>query len=183
MFISEPMLNCAWDALPKPSDCHPPEWGKFFLPSWWFLGEGARGNQGFFFDRKVEADIWGDFEANLLASVQWLPLFKQEQLMVKLIGMMECSSASDQRCGLLVNWMKWVMMRRSLQMFSSAWKPGSRLSQWTRYRRVVHCLLEISRVKSFEGKAITQNLEITFEWFEHQRFEQIANLQLSFCLS
>ena len=44
-----------------------------------------------------------------------------------------------------------------------AWKPGSRLSQWTRYRRVVHCLLEISRVQCFEGKAITQNLEITYE--------------------
>ena len=130
-----------------------------------------------FFDRKLEPDIWGDFEANLLASVQWLPLFKQEKLMVKLIGMMECSSASDQRCGLLVNWMKWVMTRRSLQMFSSAWKPGSR-SQWTRYRRVVHCLLDISRVKCFEGKAITQNLEIIYEWIVHQKF-----VQLSFCLS
>ena len=146
-------------------------------------GRRWKGKSRFFFDRKLEPDIWGDFEANLLASVQWLPLFKQEKLMVKLIGMMECSSASDQRCGLLVNWMKWVMTRRRLQMFSSAWKPGSRLSQWTRYRRVVHCLLEISRVKCFEGKAITQNLEITYEWFEHQRFEQIANLQLSFCLS
>ena len=158
------MLNCAWDALPKPSDCHPPKWGKFLLPSWWFLGEGERGNQGFF---KIE---------------NWNSTFG-EKLMVKLIDMMECSSARDQRCGLLVNWMKWVMTRRRLQMFSSAWKPGSRLSQWTRYRRVVHCLLEISRVKCFEGKSITQNLEITYQWFEHQRFEQIANLQLSFCFS
>ena len=79
------------------------------------------------------------------------------------------------RCGLLA--------RRRLQVFSSAWKPGSRLSQWTRYRRVVHCLLEISRVQCFEGKANTQNLGIIYEWFEHQRFVQIVNLQLSFCLS
>ena len=68
--------------------------------------EKVKGEIKVFFDRKLEPDIWGDFEANLLASVQWLPLFKQEKLMVKLIGMMECSSASDQRCGLLVNWMK-----------------------------------------------------------------------------
>ena len=68
--------------------------------------EKVKGEIKVFLDRKLEPDIWGDFEANLLASVQWLPLFKQEKLMVKLIGMMECSSASDQRCGLLVNWMK-----------------------------------------------------------------------------
>ena len=48
-------------------------------------GRRWKGKSRFFFDRKLEPDIWGDFEANLLASVQWLPLFKQEKLMVKLI--------------------------------------------------------------------------------------------------
>ena len=45
MFISEPMLNCAWDALPKPSDCHPPEWGKILLLPLEFAGDD-RGNGG-----------------------------------------------------------------------------------------------------------------------------------------
>ena len=51
--------------------------------------EKVKGEIKVFFDRKLELNIWGDFEANLLASVQWLPLFKQEKLVVKLIGMME----------------------------------------------------------------------------------------------
>ena len=38
-----------------------------------------------FFYIKLELDV----EANLLASVQWLTVFKQEKLMVKLVGMME----------------------------------------------------------------------------------------------
>ena len=51
--------------------------------------EKVKGEIKVFFDRKLELDIWGDLEANLLDSVQWLPLFKQEKLMVKIVGMME----------------------------------------------------------------------------------------------
>ena len=41
------------------------------------------------FGRKLQPEMWGDLEADLWASVQRLPLFKQQKLMVKLRSMKE----------------------------------------------------------------------------------------------
>ena len=42
-----------------------------------------------FFGRKLAPDIWADLERSLWASVQKLPLFKQQKLMVQLKSMTE----------------------------------------------------------------------------------------------
>ena len=42
-----------------------------------------------FFGRKLEADFWGDLEATLWWSVQRLPIFKKERMMLKLKSMTE----------------------------------------------------------------------------------------------
>ena len=60
----------------------------FSCPPWDFRVR-MTGELKVFFSRILQPEIWGDLEADLWASVQQLPLFKQKKLMVKLKSMTE----------------------------------------------------------------------------------------------
>ena len=53
------------------------------------LRDKMTGELKVFFGRKLAPDIWADLERSLWASVQKLPLFKQQKLMVQLKSMTE----------------------------------------------------------------------------------------------
>ena len=68
-----------------------------------------------FFGRKLQPEIWGDLEADLSASVQQLPLFKQQKLMVKLKSMTENKEEGNFNFKVFLNkrpdvWPRWEIM-------------------------------------------------------------------------